>query len=137
MPLISKTSSDNISIRLEQIDCFMDRCGLSCINNLVNCVTKVCMKIYQFFYADETRDKGEEIILQHYWTYIDKKPVTTCALGLVPVLGSVLIWANNRFTKEPVSQNSRYPDDLELDLEPLNSAHKYIEEELENEGGMR
>jgi len=111
MTIISKTTSDNISIGLEQIDGFMDRYGLSCINNLVNCVTKVCMGIYQFFYGDEIRDKGEEIMLQHYWTYIDNKSALTCALGLVPVLGSVLIWVEGKFKNEKSLKNDIKPSE--------------------------
>ena len=94
---------DKISDGLKSIDQFMDRSGLSCINNLVNCVTKICRGVYCFFYGDlirERHEKGEEAFLERYWSYIDSKDALTCGLGLVPVLGSVLIWAKGKFKPE-------------------------------------
>jgi hypothetical protein len=118
-----KITSENVSIGLERIDRFMDRCGLSCINNLVNCVTKACMGIYQFFYGDEIGEKGKEIVLKRYWTYVDNKDALTCALGLIPVLGSVLIWAKGQWKNDllPCKTPAQPPSNL-VALEPFENS---------------
>lgn len=91
-------TGNKVSQYLESIDRFMDRWGLSPINNLVNCVTKICMRIYRCYYADEGKFKAEreKAFLGHYFNYIDKKDGEMCVVGLVPLLGSILICDYNK-----------------------------------------
>lgn len=107
-----KITDNKISTKLENIDRFMDYCGLSCINNLVNSVTKVCMKIYTLCWGEDAlKEKCSRSSLNTYWTYIYKKEKSTCALGLIPIVGSVLILAKKRWddSQKPENNSPKYP----------------------------
>jgi hypothetical protein len=87
---------------LQKVDFLMDVCGLSVINNLVNCVTKVCIGIYRRC-ESLFQEKNKKAFLGKHFEYIEKKDAFTCALGLVPVLGSLFIRIKNAYEKQ------RYP----------------------------
>jgi hypothetical protein len=105
----------DLSTYLKNIDHFMDRSGLSCINNLVNCVVKACIGIYHFRYGN---DALKNTYLNHYWHYIDNKDKLTCAFGLVPILGSVFIWlkeesaGEKRYLVQPLDEINNEPDEI-------------------------
>jgi hypothetical protein len=74
-------------------DRFMDRCGLSFINNLVNSLLKIYL-----------RCTGKESLtgstLKRDWSiYVKQKDAASCAAGFIPLLGSILIVAKERFNE--------------------------------------
>lgn len=88
------------SYNLIAIDRFMDRYGLSFINNFANGISKTCMSIYRRLCGEKAlQDWRKESPCKHYWTYIDQKKKLTCGLGLIPLAGSVFIYFKNQREK--------------------------------------
>jgi hypothetical protein len=107
------TIGRRVSECLERIDRCMDHCGLSPINNLVNCIIKTCMRIYSKCYPDlDLREKRKQAFLGHYFNYIDKKDGEMCVVGLVPLLGSVLIYDYNKTCEN----KKKFHKDIVLEL---------------------
>lgn len=111
------TNSKEISNALCNIDHYMDVFGLG-VNNLVNCVTKVCIGIYRRCVGEKKlHENRESSFLKNYWTYLDKKKGWECALGVIPIAGQLLIRIKKAFDKKDCVR-FRYvtfnPDEREL-----------------------
>lgn len=97
-------------------DRFMDRCGLSLVNNLVNSILKIYL-----------RCTGQECLkgkgLKHEWSmYVQQKDVASCAAGLIPGLGTIVIVARERFKEKRAEETLIGLDGRSL--EDLNATEK-------------
>jgi len=107
------------------VDRFMDRCGLSFINNLVN----GGLKIYLWCMEKESFDGSD---LAHHWSaYVNQKEAVSCAFGMIPVIGSIFIEAIERFNEY---QGEKAYDKLDEELDDRDIA--YLPYSLRYNGGF-
>src|ERR1700733_15199860 len=98
---------------LIKADRFMDRCGLSILNNLVNVVLKIYLRC-----VGEDSLKSSSTLKYEWSVYVQQKDTASCVAGLIPIIGSIFIVAKERFTEyradaaaEKWKQNSNYCDE--------------------------
>ena len=112
------TGYENTSY-LVKIDRFMDRYGL-CVNNLVNCITKVCIKIFRGYHGIKKDSVQSRRVLGRYWSYIDQKNGLACVVGILPGVSCFI---------SKKEKTSTYVKALEDDFEAGRSDDEYVSDE--------
>jgi len=74
-------------------DRFLDRCGLSFINNAVNGILKIYLR-----YKEKQCLEGSSL-KQDWSLYVKQKDGASCAFGMIPVIGSIFIMAMEKYNE--------------------------------------